>query len=176
MSGWYIASQGNSRTRYVTHDTYGKLHRYILGITDPKILVDHIDRNGLNCQKSNLRLTDCSTNKRNSNPNRTNKFNFNGLSFEGPTNNRQWRIKASYSTDKKIALNRYEQKHKSFGPAHGDNFNTALKKAVLFRIEKMREYNYIVDERSETIEKECLKENPDMEKILGISFKDFGVE
>lgn len=82
----------------------------------------------------------------------------------------------SYSTDKKLTPNRYEQKHKFFVPTHGDDFNTALKKAVLFRIEKMREYNYIVDERSETIEKECLKENPDMEKILGISFKDFKVE
>ncbi len=33
-----------------------KLHRFILGITDPNIQVDHIDRDGLNCQKSNLRV------------------------------------------------------------------------------------------------------------------------
>lgn len=64
MPGWYITSQGNSGASYVTHDTYGKLDRYILGITDPKILVDHIDRNGLNCQKNNLRLTNCSTNRK----------------------------------------------------------------------------------------------------------------
>lgn len=40
----------------------------------------------------------------------------------------------------------------------------------------MREYGYIIDERSETIEKKCLLENPNMEEILGISFKDFKVE
>jgi hypothetical protein len=31
------------------------LHRFLLGITDPKILVDHGDRNGLNCQRWNIR-------------------------------------------------------------------------------------------------------------------------
>ena len=46
----------------------------------------------------------------------------------------------------------------------------------MFRIEKMREFGYIIDERSETIEKECLKENSNMENVLNISFKDFEVE
>jgi len=32
------------------------LHRFILGIVDPKVLVDHKDYNGLNCQKENLRI------------------------------------------------------------------------------------------------------------------------
>lgn len=40
----------------------------------------------------------------------------------------------------------------------------------------MREFNYIVDKRSETIEKKCLEENPNMEEILGITFKDFELE
>lgn len=40
----------------------------------------------------------------------------------------------------------------------------------------MREYGYIVDERSETIEKKCLDENSNMEEVLDISFKDFEVE
>lgn len=178
MSGWYIAKneKHNSRTDYVVHDKYGKLHRYLLGVTDSKILVDHIDRNGLNCQRKNLRLVDCSTNKRNSNQYKNNKFIFNGSSFEKGKGNRKWRIKVTYSTNLKTCSNKYQQKRKSFGPANGDNFNTALKKAVLFRIEKMREFNYIVDKRSETIEKKCLEENPNMEEILGITFKDFELE
>lgn len=40
----------------------------------------------------------------------------------------------------------------------------------------MRQYGYAVDERSETIEKECLNELSNMEAILNISFKDFVVE
>lgn len=65
-SGWYRANTcGNARTLYVAHDDYGKMHRYILGITDPKIIIDHIDRNGLNNQKFNLRITNNQINKRN---------------------------------------------------------------------------------------------------------------
>lgn len=32
-----------------------RLHRFILGINDPKTQVDHKDGNGLNCQRKNLR-------------------------------------------------------------------------------------------------------------------------
>lgn len=178
MTGWYIQKEKNlnSRTNYVTHDTYGRLHRYLLNVTDPHILVDHIDRNGLNCQRSNLRLVTCSANKRNSETISNNKFHFNGLSFEKGTNGRKWRIKVSYSTNERRTENSFKQRTKSFGPTSGKDFNTLIKEAILFRIKKMREYGYIVDERSETIEKECLNENSNMEEVLGISFRDFEVE
>lgn len=44
------------------HKQYGqvRLHRFILGF--PSEMVDHVDRNPLNCQKSNLRLCDKSQN------------------------------------------------------------------------------------------------------------------
>ena len=178
MSGWHIQKEQylNSNTNYVAHDKYGRLHRYLLGITDSKILIDHIDRNGLNCQRKNLRITTCSKNKRNSNTLPNNKFHFNGLSFEKPSNNRKWRIKVSYQTNERLTDNKFKQKTKSFGPTSGKDFNTLVKEAVLFRISKMREYGYIIDERSETIEKKCLMDNPNMEEILEISFKDFKVE
>lgn len=41
------------------------LHRLIMGVTDPKILVDHKDRIGLNCLGSNLRLATRSQNNMN---------------------------------------------------------------------------------------------------------------
>lgn len=34
---------------------YVRLHRFIVGIYDPEIEVDHEDHNGLNCQKHNIR-------------------------------------------------------------------------------------------------------------------------
>lgn len=46
---------------YQTKTIY--MHRLILGIENPKILVDHKDHNGLNNQKSNIRT---STNQQNS--------------------------------------------------------------------------------------------------------------
>ncbi len=41
---------------------YFLMHRYICGVTDPKIKIDHKDRNGLNCQKKNLRIANASQN------------------------------------------------------------------------------------------------------------------
>jgi hypothetical protein len=42
-----------------------KLHHYILSVTDVKIRIDHINMNGLDCRRSNLRVTDGSKNMAN---------------------------------------------------------------------------------------------------------------
>ena len=61
-------------------------------------------------------------------------------------------------------------KSKSFNLKKYDNdYNLALKDAILFRISKMRENEYLIDERSTTIEKILLQEeHPNMSKILGV--------
>lgn len=42
------------------------MHRFLLEVTDSKIVVDHIDRNGLNNQRSNLRICTVAENMLNS--------------------------------------------------------------------------------------------------------------
>lgn len=55
------------------------MHRLILGLTDPKILVDHIDRNGLNNQRANLRIVTHSQNQMNKCKNRRNTLPYKGV-------------------------------------------------------------------------------------------------
>jgi transcriptional regulator with XRE-family HTH domain len=43
-----------------------RMHRMILGLTDPRILVDHKDRNGLNNRRTNLRVVNHAQNSCNS--------------------------------------------------------------------------------------------------------------
>jgi hypothetical protein len=57
---WTIAKKWNT---FYAYSWKGKkwasnqlMHRFILGITDPQIIIDHKDRNGLNNQKDNLRI------------------------------------------------------------------------------------------------------------------------
>lgn len=56
---------GHRKIPYVRAWINGKnvsMHRYILGMTDPKIPVDHADGNGLNNQRSNIRACTTSEN------------------------------------------------------------------------------------------------------------------
>jgi len=63
------------------------LHRVILNISDPNILVDHINMNPLDNRKSNLRLSDKSSNGMNRPKNKNNRSGYKGVSYD-PRQNR----------------------------------------------------------------------------------------
>lgn len=60
-----------------------KLHRFILGIIDPKIHVDHKDRDGLNNQRGNLRVSQ-NKNSQNSKLKSNNTSGFKGVYWNKP--------------------------------------------------------------------------------------------
>lgn len=57
------------------------MHRMILALTDPKVGVDHIDRNTLNNCRDNLRLADKSQNGHNTGKRRVNTSGYKGVSW-----------------------------------------------------------------------------------------------
>jgi hypothetical protein len=57
---WY--SVKSRQTRYVKTGKNGRLHRMLLGVTDKSQIVDHINGNGLDNRRINLRVVDVAQN------------------------------------------------------------------------------------------------------------------
>ena len=53
--GWHLAKSGRY-TQYCGNYKIGLIHRYLLDVMDPSVVVDHINQNGLDNRKSNLRI------------------------------------------------------------------------------------------------------------------------
>ena len=96
----------NEYTTYVTTRKWDKtakryfsmsLHRFIMKCTDPNIEVDHKDGNGLNNQKSNLRLATRSQNMMNRRMQKNNTTGYRGV-FITPSK----RYKAMIGFNKKL--------------------------------------------------------------------------
>lgn len=80
-----------------------KLHRVVMGTTDPDILVDHINHNPLDNRKENLRLCTTSENKRNSVKQTLGTSRFKGVHlYQG-----KWWAKITVS-GKRVYLGRYD--------------------------------------------------------------------
>lgn len=56
-----------------------KMHRLILGLTDPKTFVDHKDSDGLNNRRDNIRIATLAQNTRNTGANSRNTTGFKGV-------------------------------------------------------------------------------------------------
>ncbi len=61
---WHAHYDNHSRKFYAMHKNL-RLHRMILGLTDPKIFADHINHDPLDCRKRNLRPVTIAQNNRN---------------------------------------------------------------------------------------------------------------
>lgn len=83
---WYAAKGGNSFYAQRNIKVNGqnspiKMHRFILGLTDTKVFSDHIDGDGLNNQRSNLRACTQKENNRNRGAEVGSKSKYRGVSF-----------------------------------------------------------------------------------------------
>ena len=75
--------------RVAGKDTTVYLHRFILGVTDPRVHIDHRDHDGLNNQRHNLRACTHAQNHRNERKRRGTSSHFKGVSWD--TYYRKWR-------------------------------------------------------------------------------------
>lgn len=98
-----------------------QLHRLLLGVTDPKIEVDHISGDRMNNCRSNIRLASSKLNQNNRKLNSNNSTGFNGICDEVKDS----RYRVSWMEGGKL-------KKKSFGYFNKDK-ETMLKEAVAFR-------------------------------------------
>lgn len=92
-----IKRGGNGKTKIVL------MHREIMGDIGGQI-IDHIDGNGLNCQKSNLRIANRSQNGANRKSSKSSTSKYLGVSL--CKDSRKWRAQITYNK-KTISLGRF---------------------------------------------------------------------
>ena len=97
-----------SKTGYPVANINGKvikLHRYLLKLNNPKIIVDHINRNTLDNRKSNLRICTALENSRNTSVSKNNKTGHLGIS-----KTKEGKFRARIMVNRKeIRLGNYEK-------------------------------------------------------------------
>lgn len=96
---WYAHESKKSKSIYCFRKRNHILllmHREILGLTNRNDIVDHIDGNGLNNQKSNLRICTHRENLRNSKLSSKNTTGFKGVYYHKPTNKFMAYIRLNY--------------------------------------------------------------------------------
>lgn len=97
---WYPAKSRSTFYALTSTKIDGKridflLHRFLLGLKRGDPMTDHIDGDGLNCQKFNLRLATNGQNQWNRRKNKNATSQFKGVSYHSARNNWQARIQAN---------------------------------------------------------------------------------
>ncbi len=87
MGKWYATTSRKTfyASRYIPWNggrKEVKMHRVILGVCDPKELIDHEDGNGLNNQRNNIRRCTNKDNLRNQGLRKGNTSGFKGVSWD----------------------------------------------------------------------------------------------
>lgn len=81
---WYSKKdKWNQYARGMIKGKEVKMHRYIMGVTDPKIHIDHINGNGFDNRKENLRIANNSTNHMNQKMRSDNTTGYKGVARRG---------------------------------------------------------------------------------------------
>lgn len=78
----YIGKYGHIYATVKINKRFELLHRYLLGITDPKICVDHKNGNTLDNRRENIRACSQRENSRNSKVPRNSTTGFKGVSYK----------------------------------------------------------------------------------------------
>lgn len=130
---WYINVPQNARTLYVANDKLGKLHRYLMDAKENEI-VDHINRNGLDNRRENLRITTASMNSRNMATKSCNKFGQNGVAYCPAEGKHAARYRVHWQDSEK------KFRTKSFSIA---KYPDALERAIAFRKQMEKENGYL---------------------------------
>jgi hypothetical protein len=91
------------------------MHSLIMGLVEPKMEIDHKDKDGLNNRKSNLRICSYKENSRNKDMQRNNTSGYKGVRFYSKLNKFSAQIKHSndsihlgYFTSAKVAAIAYD--------------------------------------------------------------------
>lgn len=93
---WHVRTKhGIYAQRVENRNITISMHRVIMGVTDPKLHVDHIDHDSLNNQKSNLRICTPSQNQMNRKKNKNGSSPYRGVSIH---------IRKTYDKPKWIAI------------------------------------------------------------------------
>jgi phosphotransferase system IIB component len=79
---WHVSFSGGFKVKYAVRTNKKqivRMHRQLLNVTDPTVQVDHVDRDGLNNCRTNLRIATAAQNAINRGPDAENKSGYKGV-------------------------------------------------------------------------------------------------